>query len=101
MENYIQKVWQVEQAYHNPAPNAKWKPTREDLEQYEIDRERTRETQESFKIVERVVGEKEEMRDGQPMTLFLCKWTNLHYAECTWECEQSTRLQAPLTISLR
>lgn len=88
MENYIQKVWQVEQAYHHPAPNAKWKPSREDLEQYEIDCERVRETQESYKIVERVVGEKEEMSGGQPVTLFLCKWTNLHYAECTWESKR-------------
>lgn len=76
VENYIQKVWQVEQAFHNPAPDAKWKPSREDLEQYEIERERIRDLHESYKQVERVVGEKEEERDGQSVTLFLCKWTS-------------------------
>jgi chromodomain-helicase-DNA-binding protein 1 len=90
VENYIQKVWVVEQAYHNPAPDAKWKPTREDLEQYEIDRERLKELQESYKIVERVVGEKTEIRDGKSVNLFLCKWTNVQYSECTWESEYSS-----------
>ncbi|GMK59395.1 hypothetical protein CspeluHIS016_0800010, partial [Cutaneotrichosporon spelunceum] len=99
VENYIQKVWQVEQAYHNPSPDAKWKPSREDLEQYEIDCERLRETQESYKTVERVVGEQEEMRDGQRVTLFLCKWTNLHYAECTWESYDEIKDQAQEAIT--
>lgn len=76
VENYIQKVWQVEQAYRNPQPDAKWKPTREDLEQYEIDRERIKDLHESYKVVERVVGEKDEVRDGERVSLFLCKWTS-------------------------
>lgn len=76
VENYIQKVWQVEQAYHHPAPDAKWKPTREDLEQYEIDRERVRELQDSYKTVERIVGERDDKRDGERTTQFLVKWTS-------------------------
>lgn len=98
VENYIQKVWLVEQAYHHPSPDA-WKPSREDLEQYEIDRERISELQESYKVVERVVGEKEDFRDGQSVTLFLCKWTNLQYHECTWETYDDIKDQAQAAIA--
>ncbi|KAL1413280.1 ATP-dependent DNA helicase Hrp3 [Vanrija albida] len=99
VENYIQKVWQVEQAYHHPAPDAKWKPSREDLEQYEIDRERVRELQDSYKTVERIVGERDDKRDGERTTQFLVKWTNLQYAECTWEKYDDIKDQAQEAIA--
>ncbi|WVQ84586.1 hypothetical protein IAT38_006740 [Cryptococcus sp. DSM 104549] len=85
VENYIAKVWTIDQRYHNPAPDAPWKPTSEELEQYEIDKERNKELQESYKIVERVLDEKEEKREEGRVTLFFCKWTNLQYSDCTWE----------------
>ncbi|WVN87533.1 uncharacterized protein L203_102716 [Cryptococcus depauperatus CBS 7841] len=85
VENYITKVWTIDQKYHDPAPDAIWKPTSEDLEQYEIDKERIRELQESFKIVERVLDEKEEKRPEGRITLFFIKWMNLQYSDCTWE----------------
>ncbi|OCF38014.1 chromodomain-helicase-DNA-binding protein 1 [Kwoniella heveanensis BCC8398] len=85
IENYITKIWTLDQQYHNPSPDAPWKPTREELEQYEIDKERIREVQESYKTVERVLDEKEEKRDDGRVTLFFCKWNNLQYADCTWE----------------
>ncbi|RSH91369.1 hypothetical protein EHS25_009668 [Saitozyma podzolica] len=69
VENYIAKVWSLEQYYHSSTP------TREELEQYEIDKERIRELQESYKSVERILDEKEERRDGGVVTLFFCKWT--------------------------
>jgi chromodomain-helicase-DNA-binding protein 1 len=70
VENYIAKVWSLEQYYHSSTP------TREELEQYEIDKERIRELQESYKSVERILDEKEERRDGGVVTLFFCKWTS-------------------------
>jgi chromodomain-helicase-DNA-binding protein 1 len=63
-------VWSLEQYYHSSTP------TREELEQYEIDKERIRELQESYKSVERILDEKEERRDGGVVTLFFCKWTS-------------------------
>jgi chromodomain-helicase-DNA-binding protein 1 len=59
-------VWSVDQYYKNP------QVSREELEQYEIDRERVRDLQESYKKVERVLAEKDE--DGQ--SHFFCKWTS-------------------------
>ncbi|KAK8853315.1 hypothetical protein IAR55_004019 [Kwoniella newhampshirensis] len=85
VENYITKIWSLDQQYHHPAPDALWKPTSEELEQYEIDKERIRDLQESYKVIERVLDEKEERRDEGRVTLFFCKWTNLQYYDCTWE----------------
>lgn len=44
------------------------------MEQYEIDKERIKELQESYKIVERVLDEKEEKRKEGRATLFFVKW---------------------------
>ncbi|ORX35357.1 putative transcription regulator [Kockovaella imperatae] len=85
VDNYITKVWTVEQQFRHPAPDAPWKPTSEELEQFEIDKERVKELQESYKVVERILAEKEEDRDGEVVSMFYCKWTNLQYNECTWE----------------
>ncbi|KAL7419150.1 ATP-dependent DNA helicase Hrp3 [Cryptotrichosporon argae] len=99
VENYIQKVWAVDQAYRNRAPDAKWQPSREDLEQYEIDRERLKELHASWRVVERVVGEKVETKNGERISMFLCKWTNLHYADCTWETYDDIKDQAQEAIA--
>ncbi|WWC91832.1 uncharacterized protein L201_006779 [Kwoniella dendrophila CBS 6074] len=87
VENYITKIWTLDQQYHNPSPDAPWKPSREELEQYEIDKERIKELQESYKTIERILDEKEELSDdrSERVTKFFCKWTNLQYADCTWE----------------
>lgn len=103
VENYINKVWLVDQRIHGKDPEAEWKPTREEVEQYEIDKERIKEMHESYKVVERILDEKEERNDaGQVVSLFFCKWTSrfffqtdnnrivaddvdLQYNECTWE----------------
>lgn len=76
VENYITKVWTIDQRYHHPEPDAAWKPTQEEMEQYEIDKERIKELQESYKIVERVLDEKEEKRKEGRATLFFVKWTS-------------------------
>lgn len=46
------------------------------MEQYEIDKEGIKELQESYKIVERVLDEKEEKRKEGRATLFFVKWTS-------------------------
>lgn len=79
VENYIAKVWMVDQQFRHPAPDAPWKPTREDLEQYEIDRERNKELLDSYKVVERVLDEKTERREEGVVTLFFCKWMSESY----------------------
>lgn len=60
VDNYIAKVWTAEQNLS--------KLSREEQEQVQIDKERTRDLQESFKVVERVLSEE----NGR----FLCKWTS-------------------------
>lgn len=62
--------------------------TAEDLEAFMIERNRTREQVEGYKVVERVIAQ----RDAAP-TLdvahdhidYLCKWKGLNYDACTWE----------------
>ena len=79
VENYIAKVWAIDQSFRNPAPDAPWKPSQEEMEQYEIDKERAKELLESYKIVERILDEKEERREEGIVSLFFCKWNS----ECT------------------
>ena len=76
VENYIAKVWTVEQQFRHPEPNAPWKPTSEELEQYEIDKERIMDMQASYKVIERVLDEKEEEKDDAVVAMFFCKWTS-------------------------
>lgn len=68
-------MWLIDQRFHGKDPEADWTPTREELEQYEIDKERIKEMHESYKVVERILDEKEERNeDGNIVTLFFCKW---------------------------
>lgn len=60
VDNYITKVWQPEQNFD--------KLSREEFEQVQIDKERVRELQASYKVVERVLAEQDNK--------FLCKWTS-------------------------
>ena len=76
VENYIQKVWAIEQQYRHPTEDAVWKPTSEEREQYEIDRERLAEVQDCYKSVERVLDERQEIREGMTVNLYFCKWTS-------------------------
>lgn len=77
VENYINKVWLLDQRVHGKDPEADWKPTREEVEQHLIEQERKKEMHESYKVVERILDEKEERNDaGQVVSLFFCKWTS-------------------------
>ncbi|KNE95794.1 hypothetical protein PSTG_10855 [Puccinia striiformis f. sp. tritici PST-78] len=87
LENYIKNVWTPENLIHSDP-----KYTDEDREAFMIERNRTREQVEGYKIVERVIAN----RDAQP-TLdidhdhveYLCKWRGLNYDACTWEAEET------------
>ena len=106
MENYIVKVWTIEQRYYHPAPEAAWQPSREEMEQYQIDRERNKEMLESYKVVERILDGKEEKTVEGLVISYFCKWTSrsnelssycsltstdLQYVDCTWEGESTRR----------
>jgi chromodomain-helicase-DNA-binding protein 1 len=87
LENYIKNVWTPEnQIYSDP------RYTDEDREAFMIERNRTREQVEGYKVVERVIAN----RDAAP-TLdidhdhveYLCKWRGLNYDACTWEAEET------------
>ena len=83
IDNYIKLVWQRE---NDILRNGL--ASREDLEAFAIERERVKEVQESFKVVERILAQ----RDGPPNenynshgVEYFCKWSNLPYSENTWE----------------
>jgi len=84
VENYITKVWAVDQRFQGKDPE--YKPTREEVEQYQIDKERIKEAHESYKVVERILNEKEERNEeGNLTTLFFCKWTSESFLNCSVE----------------
>ena len=100
VDNYIQKVWAIDQQVRHPAPDAAWKPTQEEREQYEIDKERNLELLESYRVVERILDEKQERNKDTGVTesFFFCKWTNLQYSDCTWEKYESIEEEAQKAI---
>ncbi|KAJ5698535.1 Chromodomain helicase hrp3 [Penicillium macrosclerotiorum] len=79
VDNYVRKVLNEElRLLHDPdaAP--------EDLEKWNLDRERDVEAIEDYKQVERVIG----VREGEDLsTEYLVKWKRLFYDSCTWESE--------------
>ncbi|MBW0479826.1 hypothetical protein O181_019541 [Austropuccinia psidii MF-1] len=87
LENYIKNVWTPENCIRNDP-----RYTAEDLEAFMIERNRTREQVEGYKIVERVIAN----RDAFPTVdidhrhvEYLCKWKGLNYDACTWEAEET------------
>ncbi|KAA1107890.1 hypothetical protein PGTUg99_029471 [Puccinia graminis f. sp. tritici] len=98
LENYIKNVWMPENLI-NSDPSY----TDEDREAFMIERNRTREQVESYKIVERVLMDRE-----APPTLdidhdhveYLCKWQGLNYDACTWEAEETIATIAAEQIAI-
>ncbi|KAA1089553.1 hypothetical protein PGT21_021950 [Puccinia graminis f. sp. tritici] len=98
LENYIKNVWMPENMI-NSDPSY----TDEDREAFMIERNRTREQVESYKIVERVLMDRE-----APPTLdidhdhveYLCKWQGLNYDACTWEAEETIATIAAEQIAI-
>jgi chromodomain-helicase-DNA-binding protein 1 len=85
----------------HPGPND-YKPTREDLEAFEIEIERRKEELENWKNVERVISSRQADANDtidHPHAEYLCKWTGLPYSECTWEAEDTIKNQATQQIA--
>lgn len=105
VENYIKTVYTQEQRYVKDRQHF----SGEDIEAFEIDRERKREQIEGFKTVERIIAsrnasanidvqydhrESYQLEKCIPPSVdtctsavveYLCKWKGLVYAEATWE----------------
>ncbi|KIO30341.1 hypothetical protein M407DRAFT_20608, partial [Tulasnella calospora MUT 4182] len=91
VDNYIKQVIGTEKmVFNNPSV------TKEELETFNIERERRQDWLEGCKIVERVVSIRER-RDKQGIEYF-CKWQGLAYSECTWEGADEVRRIAPAEI---
>jgi len=68
----------------HPGPSD-YKPTREDMETFQIERERRKDELESWRNAERIVTTRKNSETGERQ--YLCKWTGLPYNEATWEDE--------------
>jgi chromodomain-helicase-DNA-binding protein 1 len=88
LDNYIKSTFAYEQRILHPGPND-YQPTREDMENFHIERERKKDELESWRNVERVVATKIDKKSG--LRQYLCKWTGLQYHESTWENEQDIK----------
>lgn len=89
VENYIRNLWTPTQAMLKD-PNT----TREDAEAIQVDQERIKEAFESYKVVERIISQRDnEPTKDRPFShlAYLCKWKGLNYAECTWEADDEVR----------
>ncbi|PWN33327.1 uncharacterized protein FA14DRAFT_161237 [Meira miltonrushii] len=89
VENYVKQIWTAQNALLTDPTVSK-----EEVEAVEIEKERVRDTLESYKTVERIISQ----RDSPPSNefpykhvTFLCKWKGLPYADCTWEAEDDIK----------
>ncbi|KAF8303411.1 hypothetical protein DL93DRAFT_2173004 [Clavulina sp. PMI_390] len=98
VDNYIKTIWQAQRAF-DMAKKA-GKISREEIEAYEIDKERKVEWLEQCKVVERIVAERTGMgSSGGTVVEYLCKWKALGYNECTWESEEDIKKLASAEIT--
>ncbi|KAG5648598.1 hypothetical protein DXG03_003209 [Asterophora parasitica] len=79
VDNYIKnhKVWQSKMAASGL--------TQEETEALILDKERVKQEQETYRIVERVISH----REVGGVEEYFCKWTNLTYDNCTWESHEA------------
>lgn len=96
VENYVRNVWQpINAILKDP------RTTREDIEAIRVDQERHKEALESYKVVERIVAQRDTCPTKErPFSHlgYLCKWKGLSYAECTWEADDEIRKIAKSAI---
>ncbi|GAA5820670.1 hypothetical protein JCM3770_004959 [Rhodotorula araucariae] len=96
VDNYIKNVY-LAQVNLLKDPSL----SREDLEAIHLDRERQAEQLENYKIVERIVAQREAPanRDvDHDHVEYLCKWKGLQYADSTWENHDQVHAIAPAAI---
>jgi len=74
LENFIKRHTEI----------CDWKrlATPEDIEYYDCQQEMMCDLVQSYKKVERIIGQRREINGGCD---FMCKWNGLPYADCTWE----------------
>lgn len=89
LDNYIRSVFAYEQRILHPGPND-YKPTREDMETFQIERERRKDELENWRNAERIVATRVNQEKGG-VRQYLCKWTGLQYNEATWEDEDDIK----------
>ncbi|KAG9012481.1 hypothetical protein FRB94_005798 [Tulasnella sp. JGI-2019a] len=86
VDNYIKSIILPERAIlSNP------QTTKEDLETFNVDKERKLEWLEGCKIVERVVAARAKAGGTAHGLEYFCKWQGLAYSECTWEDGEQIR----------
>ncbi|GAA5981210.1 hypothetical protein JCM5350_006062 [Sporobolomyces pararoseus] len=97
VENYIKKVfWPQHFALNDPSLS------REDLEAVHLERERKADELEAYKVVERVISQREAPANkdiDHEHIEYLCKWKGLEYADSTWEDHDTVHSIAPDAIS--
>ncbi|KAF8325229.1 SNF2 family N-terminal domain-containing protein [Cantharellus anzutake] len=90
VDNYIKTVWAAERA-----TLVRTDISREELEAFQIDKERRQEWLEGCKIVERAIDSRENAASG---TEYFVKWRTLPYCDCTWETQDDIRRIAKVEI---
>lgn len=96
VDNYIKHVWAPQQAFMQDKTVSK-----EDVEAMEIEKERLRDALESYKTVERIIGQQNHPPTREvpyQHVAYLTKWRGLPYADCTWEADEEIRPIAKAAI---
>lgn len=93
MDNYIKAEKLYQQRISQPGL------TSEDLEALMLDKQRAGQDIETFKIVERIIGQRigEESEDGSNVE-YCCKWQGLGYDQITWESHSELKSLARAQI---
>ncbi|TNY18474.1 P-loop containing nucleoside triphosphate hydrolase protein [Rhodotorula diobovata] len=96
VENYIKNVyWAQVNLMKDPSLS------REDLEAVHLERERQAEQLEHYKVVERIIAQREAPANqdvDHDHVEYLCKWKGLQYADSTWENYDQVHGIAPEAI---
>ncbi|PWN46282.1 hypothetical protein IE81DRAFT_335895 [Ceraceosorus guamensis] len=96
LENYIRQIVRPEiELLKNP------ETSREDVELLHIDKERQKDAVEGFKVVERILDQRQnEPSKDHPYShlAYFCKWKGLSYADCTWEANEDIKDEASRPI---
>lgn len=87
VDNYIKNVWARDAAFQ--ARRAAGELSPEEIEAYQLEKERIKENLEQCRTVERIVCSRQRQQlDGTETTDYFVKWKGgLTYEHCTWECE--------------
>lgn len=89
VDNYIKFVWTPQQAFLKDKTK-----TKEDLEALEIEKEKVRDSLETYRTVERIIAQKNHSPTKEipyEYVAYFTKWKGLPYAECTWEADEEIR----------